>query len=230
REALEAHVDSCIHCQQTLARLLDESEEGSKIVDLKLLRLVAPSTTPQITEQFLREFQEKPPPLTPMPPSPRKERDAHICFPKPPTERGPLGQLDSYHIVAEIGQGAFGFVFQAYDEDLDRLVAIKVLRPELAASASDRTRFEREARAAATVRHDHVITIHQVGGTPGFALPYFVMEYVDGETLSDRLQRDGPFPPRQGVEIVRQVAEGLTAAHARGLVHRDIKPSNILLE
>jgi hypothetical protein len=95
--------------------------------------------------------------------------------------RGPLGRLASYHIVAERGQGAFGVVFQAYDEELACPVALKVLKPELAASATDRARFESEARKAAGVRHDHVVTIHRVGNTPGFALPYFVMEYVDGE-------------------------------------------------
>src|SRR5262249_54748125 len=142
----------------------------------------------------------------------------------------PLGRLESYHIMAELGRGAFGLVYHAYDEQLDCPVALKVLKPELAASASDRARFEREARAAAAVRHENVVIIHRVGSTPGFALPYFVMEYLDGETLSDRLRRQGVLAPQEAVAIVQQVALGLAAAHARGLVHRDIKPSNIMLE
>jgi serine/threonine-protein kinase len=121
-------------------------------------------------------------------------------------------------------------VFKAYDEKLDCPVALKVLKPELAASAGDRVRFEGEARKAAAVRHDHVVTVHRVGSTPGFALPYFVMEYLEGESLRDRLQAQGPLAPKESAEIARQVALGLAAAHAHGLVHRDIKPSNIMLE
>src|SRR5207302_6331476 len=107
---------------------------------------------------------------------------------------------------------------------------LKVLKPHLAASASDRARFQREARDAAAVRHDHVVTIHRVGTTPDFALPYLVMEYVDGEPLSERLKHQGMLTPHAAAEVVRQVALGLAAAHARGLVHRDMKPSNIMLE
>jgi WD40 repeat protein len=132
--------------------------------------------------------------------------------------------------MAELGRGAFGYVFLAYDEKLGCPVALKVLRPELAADPHARGRFEAEARRAAGVRHDHVITIHHVGSTPGFALPYFVMEYLDGGSLADRLERDKALAPREAAEVARQVASGLAGAHARGLVHRDIKPSNILLE
>src|SRR5262249_23607020 len=142
-----------------------------------------------------------------------------IRFPEPPTARGSLGRLECYHIVAELGQGASGIVFKAFDEQLDCLVALKVLKPEQAASAADRARFEREARAAAAVRHDHIVTIHRVGSTPGFALPYLVMEYLDGEALSERLENQKVLAPREAAEIVRQVASGLAAAHARGLVH-----------
>jgi DNA-binding beta-propeller fold protein YncE len=137
--------------------------------------------------------------------------------------------LDSFAIRKELGWGRFGVVYQAVDE-LGRLVAIKVLRPELAASAKERARFEREARQAAAVKHDHIITIYQVGHTPSFPLPYLVMEYLDGESLGEQLRREGALEPREAAGIVQQVARGLAAAHARGLVHRDIKPSNILLE
>src|SRR5207253_9240943 len=120
--------------------------------------------------------------------------------------------------------------FKVSAERRDCLVALKVPKPERAARASDRARFEREARAAAAVHHDHVVRIHRVGNTPGFALPYLVMECLDGEPLSARLERQGALAPCEAAEVVRQVAFGLAAAHARGLVHRDIKPSNIMLE
>jgi tetratricopeptide (TPR) repeat protein/tRNA A-37 threonylcarbamoyl transferase component Bud32 len=231
RQALEAHVDLCVECQQTLARLLDETPDDVLDVDWRLLRRGSSESTLLVTADFLRRLEERLQTGIPRASDAPEERlPCPIHFPGPPTDRGPLGQLESYHIVAELGRGASGYVFQAYDEQLDCLVALKVLKPELAASASDRARFEREARAAAAVRHDHVVAIHRVGNTPDFALPYLVMEYLDGEPLSEWLQRQGVRIPREAAEVARQVALGLAAAHARGLVHRDIKPSNIVLE
>src|SRR5262249_61511580 len=101
--------------------------------------------------------------------------------------------------------------------------------PERAASATAAARFEREARAAAAVRRDHVVSIYHVGRSPDFPLPYFVMEYLDGETLAQRLRGQGVLAPREAAAVVRQAALGLAAAHARGLVHRDVKPGNIML-
>jgi hypothetical protein len=233
RRALDAHVDGCGPCQEALACLLDEvaTVQDTPAVDWQLLRGGGPAATAEFPDHFRRRLQGGLPGATATAAaSPDACPAAGILFPGPPTHLGPLGQLESYHIVAEIGRGAFGLVFKAHDEKLDRLVALKVLRPELAASAGDRARFEGEARKAAAVRHDHVVAIHRVGSTPGFALPYFVMEYIDGESLSDRLERQGALGPREAAALVRQAALGLAAAHARGLVHRDVKPSNILLE
>jgi Protein kinase domain len=103
-----------------------------------------------------------------------------------------------------------------------------VLAPYLAPSGTARQRFKREARAAAAVSHDHIVTIHAVDEANG--LPFFVMEYVTGVSLQSRLDRDGPLPPRDIARIGMQAANGLAAAHAQGLVHRDVKPANILLE
>src|SRR5947209_300319 len=140
------------------------------------------------------------------------------------TDRGRLGRLECYHIEKELGGGTFGVVFRAYDEKLARVVAVKVLRPEFAAEGTDRARFEREGRAAAAVRHEHVVTVYHVGTSPGFPLPYLVMEYIEGETLADRLRRLGAPPPPEAADLVRQAALGMAAAHARNLVHRDVKP------
>ncbi|HEY7330203.1 MAG TPA: protein kinase [Gemmataceae bacterium] len=141
---------------------------------------------------------------------------------------GHLGRLGSYEVVETIGRGGFGVVFKAFDPSLNRFVALKVLAPHLASNAAARKRFAREARAAAAVRDEHVVAIHNVEEANG--LPYLVMEYISGISLQQRLDRDGPLALEEILRIGRQTAAGLAAAHAQGLIHRDIKPANILLE
>ena len=126
-----------------------------------------------------------------------------------------------------LGQGGMGVVYQAFDPALKRWVAIKVLAPSLAGDPTARLRFAREAQAAAAVRHEHVVTIHAVSEVNG--LPYLVMEYLAGGSLQDYLDRHGPPDWHAAVRLGAEVAAGLAAAHAMGLIHRDIKPSNILL-
>ncbi len=150
---------------------------------------------------------------------------------------GTLGKLGPYEILEEIGRGGMGVVFRAHDPKLQRIVAVKALAPELARLPSARQRFLREARAAAAVSHPHVVTIFAVEGTEEASLgterttlPYLVMECVVGQTLHDKIKRVGALKVEEIIRISRQIAEGLTAAHKRGLIHRDIKPANILLE
>jgi serine/threonine protein kinase/WD40 repeat protein len=143
-------------------------------------------------------------------------------------EPGRLGRLGPYEVREVLGHGGMGVVFKAFDLTLQRVVALKVLAAALAASATARQRFVREARAAAAVRHDHVIDIHAVEEAQG--LPYLVMEYVAGGSLQERLDRHGPPLLAEIVRIGAQTAAGLAAAHAHGLVHRDVKPANILLD
>ena len=225
-EAIQEHVEACRACQEALGRLSGDTPG----LDWRYLRGTGPRPVPESDLDLVRRLQETLAADTGTGTGPEDGPGPRpVEFPGPPTDKGPLGRLEFYHIVAELGRGAFGFVFKAYDDKLDCPVAVKVLRPELAASVTDRARFEGEARKAAAVRHDHIVTIHRVGSTPGFALPYFVMEYIEGEALSQHLRR-GPLGPKEAAEITRQVALGLAAAHARGLVHRDIKSSNILLE
>ncbi len=139
-----------------------------------------------------------------------------------------LGRLGTYEIVEVLGRGGMGVVLKGFDAELDRYVAIKVLAPQLATSASARQRFAREARAAAAVVHDHVVAIHAI--VPSAALPYLVMPYCAGESLQQRIDRTGALELKEILRIGMQVADGLAAAHAQGLVHRDVKPANILLE
>ncbi len=138
------------------------------------------------------------------------------------------GRIGPYQVVGKLGEGGMGVVLKAFDPGLNRFVAIKFLSSLLAQSAVSRLRFQREARAAAAVKHPHVVTIHAVGEHEG--LPYFVMEYISGITLADRLRRDGILDVAAILRIGSQAAAGLAAAHSQGLIHRDIKPENILLE
>jgi serine/threonine protein kinase len=139
-----------------------------------------------------------------------------------------LGSIGPYRIDRRIGRGGMGVVFQAFDSALLRRVAIKFLTPRLAVSPLARARFSREGQAAAAVKHLNIVTIHAIGEHEG--LPYLVMEYVEGITLADRLEREGMLERKSILRIGLQVARGLASAHAQGLVHRDVKPGNILLE
>ncbi len=135
---------------------------------------------------------------------------------------------DSYLIEGEIGRGGMGVVFSARDLKLKRRVAIKVLPPELAFRGEIRTRFLREAETAARLSHPHIVPIHAVGEAGD--LVYFVMAYVDGESLAARLRRRKRLPPEEVRRIMKETADALGIAHATGVIHRDIKPDNILLE
>jgi tRNA A-37 threonylcarbamoyl transferase component Bud32 len=141
---------------------------------------------------------------------------------------GQLGKLGHYAVLEIVGRGGMGVVLKAFDPKLHRLVAIKLMAPHLAASGAARRRFEREARAVAAVRNEHVVAIHGVEADG--PAPHLVMEFVGGVSLQDRLDRSGPFGVKEILRIGMQAACGLAAAHAQGLVHRDIKPANILLE
>lgn len=139
-----------------------------------------------------------------------------------------LGRLGEFEILEEIGCGGMGIVLKGYDHELNRYVAVKVLHPYCATSAAARRRFAREAQAAAAIVHQHVVAIHAVDAN--HHPPYLVMPFVPGESLQQRLARQGTLELLDALRIGQQVAEGLAAAHAQGLVHRDIKPGNILLE
>jgi WD40 repeat protein/serine/threonine protein kinase len=139
-----------------------------------------------------------------------------------------LGRLDHYDVLEVVGRGATGVVLKARDTKLQRIVAVKMLAPRLAASATARARFVREAQAAAAVRDDNVVAIHAVSDE-GRA-PYLVMEYVSGTTLEARVKEGVPLELKETLRVGMQIAMGLAAAHTQGVVHRDIKPANVLLE
>ncbi len=157
-----------------------------------------------------------------------KPSDFIVDFLQPSENKESLGRLGNIEIREFIGQGAHGIVLKGFQEELNRLVAVKVMAPHLASVVAARKRFAREARATAAIVHPNVMPILHVDSSG--QLPYLVMPYVDCESLQDRLDREGSLPILDVLRISLQVARGLAAAHAQGLVHRDVKPANILLE
>ncbi len=132
-----------------------------------------------------------------------------------------------YELLARLGAGGMGEVWSALDQDLQREVAIKFLPERYASDPQRMSRFAQEARAASSLNHPNIVTIHEIGETSG--LPYIVMERVEGTTLHELVKDGEPVPARRVLEIGAQIAEGLAKAHAAGIVHRDLKPDNVMV-
>jgi serine/threonine protein kinase len=137
-------------------------------------------------------------------------------------------RLGNFEVLRVLGCGGMGLVLKALDPALNRFVAVKLMFPRAATDKSSRERFSREALAAARIASDHATAVYSVGEQDG--TPYIAMEYVAGENLETRLNREGKLPLPVAISIARQIAAGLAAAHSEGVVHRDIKPGNVLLE
>jgi tetratricopeptide (TPR) repeat protein/predicted Ser/Thr protein kinase len=135
-------------------------------------------------------------------------------------------RLGPYEILSPLGEGGMGTVYKARDSRLDRFVAIKVLRADLADRPELRERFVREARTVASLNHPHICTLHDIGHQDN--LDFLVMEYLEGETLAQRLER-GPLPLEQVLQFATEIADALDKAHSKGVTHRDLKPANIML-
>ena len=156
-----------------------------------------------------------------------REDEIPLGFLQPSAREDSLGRLDHYEILEILGQGAFGTVLKAFDEQLHRVVAIKVMSTEMAATSPARKRFLREAQSSAAVRHENVVNIYNVGEKP---IPFLVMEFIPGQTLQQRLKATGPLDVPEVLRLGKQIAYGLAAAHSEQLIHRDVKPGNILLD
>jgi len=221
---LAAHLEVCTACQHRVEGLT-AGQKSWPGVARKLTQqppLLEPALK-QVMENLKRDKDPEPTRDVPV-----SAGDLPLGFLSPPDKEGQLGKLERYEVLAEIGRGGMGVVLKAFDPSLHRVVAIKVLAPHLATSGVARKRFLREAKAAAAVTHDHIVTIHAVDQANG--LPYLVMQYVVGLSLQERLDKDGPLEPAEVLRIGMQTASGLAAAHNHGIVHRDVKPANILLE
>ena len=207
---LTAHIERCEDCQSRLEAM---SEEHVCLEDVQ--RFLAPA---DVTEQPAESVQA----------DDRAAVEQAVSFLSPSDDPAFVGRFGRFDIDGVLGSGGMGVVLKAYDAQLKRYVAIKVLAPTLATSAAARRRFAREAQSAAAVVHRHVVPIHSVGEEAG--LPFFIMPLIDGESLEQRVSRTGPLQLTEILRIGMQTAAGLAAAHEQGLVHRDVKPGNILLE
>ena len=151
-----------------------------------------------------------------------------VSFLRPAQQPDEIGRLGGYRILQVLGSGGMGVVYRAEDPSLKRLVALKVMKPTVAATGSAKERFLREAQFTAAIEHDHIVQIYQVG--EDFGVPFIAMPLLRGESLKSRLGRTGYMPQSDVVRIGKEVSAGLAAAHERGLIHRDIKPDNIWIE
>jgi len=260
-ERLAGHLEECQRCAATVDSLLASDSlvrnlavrtaglpaEEALVVAKLIRRLSELALLPAAVTETLTE------PTTSEVPRPEIAQE-HYDFLSPAEGPGELGRLGGYRVLKVLGAGGMGVVFEAEDPQLKRLVALKVMKPALAASDSARQRFLREAQATAALEHDHIVAIYQVGQDRG--APFLAMPLLKGETLEYRLRHlesagceppvdsepvrakqgaDAPRSPRQialseTLRIGREMAAGLAAAHQRGLVHRDIKPANVWLE
>jgi eukaryotic-like serine/threonine-protein kinase len=227
------HLETCDRC----TRMIQELPEDELVGVVRAARnLPAQEDDPQSLELLIQKvllLRQSGDTQTRLPPdtgadSDSSNRPTEYDFLAPPQEKDELGRLGNYRVMKVLGQGGMGMVFQAEDLHLKRPVALKVMLPKLGADPAARERFLREARAAAAVRHDHVVTIYQAGEAGDVA--FLAMELLDGQTLEDRLRGQTALPTREALRIGREIAEGLAAAHQRGLIHRDVKPANIWLE
>jgi serine/threonine protein kinase len=240
-DTLEQHLEHCEHCTSSLQAL---HGEDSVIQALRSCGLSGTSfendAVRRLTERLkgLASTSSDAATLAPLSPGAadvtgsaegRPDDKAHSYdFLAPAESPAELGRLGHYQVRKVQGAGGMGVVFQAFDPQLDRLVALKAMLPALAASPSAKQRFLREAKAAAALKHDHIVTIYQVGEDRG--TPFLAMEFLEGESLETRLKRENRLPVSQLLRIGRETAEALAAAHERGLIHRDVKPDNIWLE
>jgi hypothetical protein len=221
-----AHLDQCPSCQQSLEALA----KGDSSFAVTVLEQ-SEYKTPDPNSAFWPALQQAEQTVTVAAATASKSSpEISLDFLDPSEDGSHLGSLSHFNIVRVVGRGGMGVVLHAVDTYLERDVAVKVLDPEVAKDELARTRFCREARAAASISHENVVAVHQVEHEEGKDLPFLVMELITGESLEKKLHREGRLSLREIVSIGMQTAAGLAAAHDKGLIHRDIKPGNILLE
>lgn len=217
-DAMLTHLETCPHCQVKLENLAAQDSHWKNAAQILA---AAPNASPSSTHPFREQPSIHDKGLQWTESLSRKLLST-------PSHPEMLGKLGRYDVERFVGAGGMGIVFKGFDTELNRPVAIKVLSPSLAFNGTARQRFAREARAAAAVVHEHVVPIYNVESNG--ELPFLVMHFAQGESLQSKIDREGSLELKQILRIGKQIASGLAAAHAQGLVHRDVKPANVLIE
>ena len=207
--SLMEHIGDCEDCQQVLERLAAGEQVWDRLGEHLSLAVDEAEETRELNERERWLVRLK-------------------AYLSPTDDPQMMGRLGSYEVCGLIGAGSTGIVLKAFEPRLNRFVAIKILSPAYSSLGASRKRFEREGRAVAAVANDHVVPIFAVDEHRG--IPFIVMQYVPGGSLLQRIQKEGPLDTCEVTRIGLQVALGLAAAHAQGIVHRDVKPANVLLE
>jgi serine/threonine protein kinase/Leucine-rich repeat (LRR) protein len=221
-EQLAQHLEQCGRCATIVARV----QNRDTLTEASQLSLPLADAPDQAVVQRLVELLQS---LAPSADAAPAEADPSRYEFLAPTERpDELGRLGGYRVLKVLGSGGMGIVFQAEDVHLRRSVALKVLKPLAADNSGAKMRFLREARSAASLEHENVISIYQVGEERG--VPFLAMPLLKGTTLEQRLGQPGLLTVPEVVQVGRQISSALAAAHERNVIHRDIKPANIFLE
>ncbi len=218
------HVESCTRCQEALKDMAAEPrlwDKASKLISEPLISDIArrcASASCQPQPDFTADKKVD------------KAVDSYSVehLLDAPSHPEMMGRIGGYDIEREVGRGGMGVVFKAFDTELNRPLAIKILSPRLAENGTARQRYAREARAAAAVLHPNVVAIYGVNSS--HKTPYLVMPYIAGPSLQRLVDDHGPLDEKEIVRMALQITSGLGAAHSQGLVHRDVKPANILVE
>jgi len=210
-QAVKIHLSRCASCQAVVASL----SEHLPVTECNRRPRGEPGAAHEPPPAEDRHVRDTPQLSSPFP------------FLQPPASPGEVGRFGNYRVLRLLGEGGMAYVFLALDDALSRPVALKILKPELACDEA-RQRFLREARTLAAIKHEHLVTVFQAGQEGDAA--YFAMEFMEGQTLEQRLGR-GPLPEAGEIlRLGREIASGLAFLHDKGLVHRDIKPANLWLE
>jgi serine/threonine protein kinase len=227
-EHLEAHLAGCTNCTATLC-LLPAEDDLVRAVRAARIPPLSPEDTPVVqalsdwlsnqTGSYLKIGS---------PAAPAQETAPFLSDAAEQTPTGPASVLGPYQILRQLGAGGMGVVYLAFDPRLNRQVALKVIQPRHGNNPTMSRRFQDEAWALAAVESDHIVVVHDVGEDHGTL--YLAMPLLRGESLEARLRREGRLPVSEVLRIAREMAQGLAAAHAKGVIHRDIKPSNVWLE
>jgi len=231
-ERIAEHVENCRICQQTLQGISSEDTFSDEVrARAKEGDVPIDSAMKQLIEQVSKRqalYSNDTVGVESKSDSGANAQSLELGFLAPTQAPDEIGRLGQYRVLKVLGKGCMGVVLLGHDPHLDRPVALKVMLPQIAANDSAKQRFLREARAAAKLKSDHIVTIYQVSEERG--VPFLAMEFLEGAPLDQFLQNGRTLTTAQILRIAREVARGLADAHERGLIHRDIKPGNIWLD